>query len=305
MKVKDIREEWLDIIASRFCNMSAIEMTEDNKKELRSMLNGLLEKYHGHVIHFGIQISASENFFRDAESVLKAWLGGKVFSDRKVFFVVACEIAEFFLDKERVRDFAFIEHAGSGKTVYHPNEHHISCCEREAGDMMLNLGFLEKALGFYRQAISTGNSSGAENSMYRLALIYRKSGQKIDEIDKMINEVIRNVVNYAMSRVRDLVTSYERYWDRPIEEAKKSLMELGCEETKQFQKLQTVYETVISTLLKMREKSITFDNKYRSKPIDFEESGFCADYLAEMHRLVGDKQGAIKWEKIYSTAKVF
>jgi hypothetical protein len=145
-----------------------------------------------------------------------------------------------------------------------------------------------------------------ERLLYILAVKYLKSGQKIDRIDEMVNEVVSNIISYAIARINDSTESYRRYWESPIKEARESLVGLGyCEESEQNQKLQSVYEAVISTLSKMRESSITYDNERRDKPINFEESGYCANYLAEIHRLVGDEQSAVKWEQIYSNAKVF
>ena len=239
MKVeKDTRKERLDIIATQFCN---ITITESDKTELSSMLDELLKDYNSETIHFGIERSGAENFFHDAKEALKKCLREDVFSDSKIYLTIAHEIAKLFLSKERVRNFSFIENAGFGKTVWHPSSHHISCCEKRVGDMMLSLGFLEDALNFYIQARGTGDNSGATESMYKLAAIYKKSGQKIDKIDEMISKLASHVMNNTRRETAERLRKWPysaEYWDKPLKEATKLLSELGYEENEQHQKLQ-------------------------------------------------------------------
>lgn len=310
---EDDRNKKLGLIVARFGNLTAIDLTEDVKRDILIHLQLLAENYSSFFTYFGIQASSASNFLEDMKGVLEEWQKENIFKDNEIIRAIAQALITFYIGKERVREFAFITEAGWGHTIHDYNEHYISWCETTAGDFMFSLGFLEDALDLYYQALETagsyyhGAAEHAKESMRKLAAGYRATRYESSKIENMISQQLTEIVECAgretIGKIHGLPKwSYaECYWDVPLKHASKLLGEMGYSGPEQHQILTPAYKKVIPALIADREKIVKEQaEKYGKKE---EEISWRSRDIAKLHRFIGDEEGFFTWELVYLNAE--
>lgn len=273
MGTKENITQKLNVITGNFGRITIAEMTESRKGEILFLLQEIERCHYGDTIHFGIERSKTEIFFNHMEKVIYEWSKKEIFSDRQVLRTVAQLVIDIFLGKERVRDFESIENGGLGRRVYHPDAYHISCCESEAGDFLLSLGFFEDALDLFNKSVCTAKEVGqteiAWESMFNLAKKYLKTDHKSVAIDKMICKLTSRIVKIHKRKVVQNILDENHIewidhqnWDRSIKGFRfhEQLAELGHDEAKQLLLLKSVYRAAVRAIKDFKLENVAKDS---------------------------------------------
>jgi len=168
-----------------------------------------------------------------------------------------------------------------------------------AGDCMEMLGFYREALFFYKQARQERCGDiwcderiiyYMEDAMMRLAVNYRKSSKKIEELDNLVSEQVINVLNRTEKETMASIKKSDRsLYDNVTAQIKSSLKkgydsitQMGFSEKEKQDLFQPVHKAIFPYLVADRERFIYHKKREYSCQTDY------LSFIDEIRKTIND-----------------
>ncbi len=290
----------------RLSKKETTEISDTEKKELEAATEYLSKVATGYLDFADEVHSSAEASFENMSGFLRELEREQV--PKENLELIANNVVYSFLKKERMRKpgTGGLGRWGRPQSPYE-NPYRTNCNVRDAGNLMRDLGFYERALSLYRSVLRAGEEGQTPEigkNMRALFKACRKSGElsgeKMEKAEKaMIEQVLEDATGSIRRGIKDAMeiypssTFYRSVWGGfrgTFKEVDEKLEEMGIDEAKRSQLSEDLRNKTIIQLVAM----------HKNNPRVREKS---SETILDLYKKSGNKEKIDEWELKHLKAK--